>query len=187
MSAASIALRRSPLLTTSSALPRARQLVSHFIRPHPSFSQTAFKMAKDQSRGEETTGLSEWKQRPPYRIHEKNEDFDVKYEANCHCGKVRYQLSRREPLDSKLCHCTTCQTQHGKHCHTRLSSTCMTNTLQLHHFSGPPFSTRPTSTSPMATTISNGTTLLRNLSIISSLAKYAVRTAIPPSWTRAAT
>jgi hypothetical protein len=57
--------------------------------------------------------MSEWKQRPPYRIHEKNEDFDVKYEANCHCGRVQYQLSRREPLDSKLCHCTTCQTQHG--------------------------------------------------------------------------
>lgn len=69
---------------------------------------------KDQSRGQETTGKSEWKQRPPYRVHEKNEDFDVKYEANCHCGKVQYQLSRREPLDSKLCHCTTCQTQHGK-------------------------------------------------------------------------
>jgi hypothetical protein len=68
---------------------------------------------KDQSRGQETTGMSEWKQRPPYRVHEKNEDFDVKYEANCHCGKVQYQLSRREPLDSKLCHCTTCQTQHG--------------------------------------------------------------------------
>ncbi|CAN9079416.1 unnamed protein product [Alternaria alternata] len=68
---------------------------------------------KDQSRGQETTGKSEWKQRPPYRVHEKNEDFDVKYEANCHCGKVQYQLSRREPLDSKLCHCTTCQTQHA--------------------------------------------------------------------------
>jgi hypothetical protein len=70
-------------------------------------------MDKDQSRGESTTGISEWKQRPPYRVHDKAEDFDVKYEANCHCGKVKYQLSRREPLDSKLCHCTTCQTQHG--------------------------------------------------------------------------
>jgi hypothetical protein len=70
-------------------------------------------MDKDQSRGESTTGISEWKQRPPYRIHEDGKDFDVKYEANCHCGKVKYQLSRREPLDSKLCHCTTCQTQHG--------------------------------------------------------------------------
>lgn len=71
-------------------------------------------MDKNQSRGESTTGISEWKQRAPYRVHEKNDDFEVKYEANCHCGKVKYQLSRREPLDSKLCHCTTCQTQHGE-------------------------------------------------------------------------
>jgi hypothetical protein len=71
-------------------------------------------MDKDQSRGESTTGISEWKKRAPYKIHDNGENFDVKYEANCHCGKVQYQLSRREPLDSKLCHCTTCQTQHGK-------------------------------------------------------------------------
>lgn len=70
-------------------------------------------MDKDQSRGTETTGLSEWKQRPPYRIHEPNDKFNALYEANCHCGKVKYQISRKEPLDSKLCHCTTCQTQHG--------------------------------------------------------------------------
>lgn len=70
-------------------------------------------MDKDQSRGESTTGVSEWKQRAPYRVHEPNEHFDTKYEANCHCGRVKYQLSRREPLDSKLCHCTTCQTQHA--------------------------------------------------------------------------
>ena len=71
-------------------------------------------MDKDQSRGESTTGISEWKQRAPYAIHKKADDFEAKYTANCHCGKVEYQLSRREPLDSKLCHCTTCQTQHGQ-------------------------------------------------------------------------
>ncbi|TKX26755.1 putative lutathione-dependent formaldehyde-activating enzyme [Elsinoe australis] len=70
-------------------------------------------MDKDQARGQETEGLSQWKQRPPYRIHEPNENFKVRYEASCHCGKVKYQLSREEPLDSKLCHCTTCQTQHA--------------------------------------------------------------------------
>ncbi|KZV68838.1 hypothetical protein PENSPDRAFT_581773 [Peniophora sp. CONT] len=60
-----------------------------------------------------TEGKHEWKTRPPYRIHESNDKFDVKYEANCHCERVHYQLSRAEPLDSKLCHCTTCQTQHA--------------------------------------------------------------------------
>lgn len=78
------------------------------------------KMMKDQAKGHhqarpgETEGLSEWKKRAPYKIHESNEDFKVRYEASCHCGRVKYQLSREEPLDSKLCHCTTCQTQHGK-------------------------------------------------------------------------
>lgn len=57
--------------------------------------------------------IPEWKKRAPYHIHKKSEDFDVRYEASCHCGKVEYQLSREKPLDSKLCHCTTCQTQHG--------------------------------------------------------------------------
>lgn len=118
MSAPSIALRRLPLFSSSSALPRAQLLTSHLTRHHRAFAQTAcartaIKMDKDQNQGESTSGISEWKQRPPYRVHEKNENFDVKYEANCHCGKVAFQLSRREPLDSKLCHCTTCQTQHG--------------------------------------------------------------------------
>ncbi|RMY05285.1 hypothetical protein D0868_06490 [Hortaea werneckii] len=56
----------------------------------------------------------QWKFRAPYRVHEPNEGFKARYDASCHCGKVKYQLSREEPLDSKLCHCTTCQTQHGE-------------------------------------------------------------------------
>jgi len=59
------------------------------------------------------SGIEEWKKRAPYRIHDKNEDFKHLYEASCHCGAVEYELSRKEPLDSKLCHCTTCQTQHA--------------------------------------------------------------------------
>ncbi|KAF2402924.1 hypothetical protein EJ06DRAFT_472823 [Trichodelitschia bisporula] len=70
-------------------------------------------MDQDVAREETTEGINEWKKRPPYRIHEDNEKFPVKYEASCHCGKVKYQLSRQEPLDSKLCHCTTCQKQHA--------------------------------------------------------------------------
>jgi hypothetical protein len=72
-------------------------------------------MDMNQARGESTTGLSEWKKRAPYRIHGPNEQFQTRYEANCHCGRVKYQLSRQKPLDSKLCHCTTCQTQHGQY------------------------------------------------------------------------
>ncbi|CAK4017065.1 glutathione-dependent formaldehyde-activating, GFA [Lecanosticta acicola] len=57
--------------------------------------------------------VEEWKKRAPYCIHESNDGFKARYEASCHCGKVQYELSREEPLDSKLCHCTTCQTQHA--------------------------------------------------------------------------
>lgn len=63
-------------------------------------------------------GVEEWKKQPPYKIHHNKttngDDFKTRYEASCHCGKVEYQLSREVPLDSKLCHCTTCQTQHGE-------------------------------------------------------------------------
>ncbi|KAL8729149.1 MAG: hypothetical protein Q9181_005095 [Wetmoreana brouardii] len=57
--------------------------------------------------------LNEWKHRAPYRVHDKAENFNVRYEGSCHCGKVRYQLSREKPLDAKYCHCTTCQKIHG--------------------------------------------------------------------------
>ncbi len=55
----------------------------------------------------------EWKHREPYRIHDSDEGFEVKWKGGCHCGKVKYQLSREKPLASKYCHCTTCQRLHG--------------------------------------------------------------------------
>lgn len=58
--------------------------------------------------------LNQWKHRPPYKVHDNNANFNARYEASCHCGKVKYQLSREKPLDSKYCHCTTCQKLHGK-------------------------------------------------------------------------
>ena len=77
-------------------------------------ARTPIKMDEQQARGQHSAQVDQWKQRAPYRIHEPNDKFNALYEANCHCGKVKYQLNREEPLDSKLCHCTTCQTQHGK-------------------------------------------------------------------------
>ena len=80
---------------------------------------TSSRMAADPNKmveapnGEKVPETELWKYRAPYRVHDKQEDFDVKCEGNCHCGKVKFQLSRDTPLASKLCHCTTCQTQHG--------------------------------------------------------------------------
>jgi hypothetical protein len=70
-------------------------------------------MTPEEKKQEEKTGLNDWKTKAPYKLHDSNEHFEARYEAACHCGKVEYELSREEPLDSKLCHCTTCQTQHG--------------------------------------------------------------------------
>lgn len=58
---------------------------------------------------------NQWKFRAPYRVHEDNDgdNFPVRYEGGCHCGRVKYQLSREKPLNAKYCHCTTCQVMHG--------------------------------------------------------------------------
>ena len=54
-----------------------------------------------------------WKHRAPYRIHTSTDDFNPRYTAQCHCGRVQYQLAREKPLDATYCHCTACQQQHG--------------------------------------------------------------------------
>lgn len=102
----------------STARPRPFFTIRPLIvsNPHAKRSFTAsFAMDADQAKGKsELPDKDQWKSKPPYKLHEPNEHFKARYEASCHCGKVKYQLSRQEPLDSKLCHCTTCQTQHGK-------------------------------------------------------------------------
>ncbi|KAH8656531.1 Mss4-like protein, partial [Tricladium varicosporioides] len=56
----------------------------------------------------------EWKFRAPHEVHEKNvHNFKALYEGSCHCGRVQYQLSREKPLDTKYCHCSTCQKHSG--------------------------------------------------------------------------
>ncbi|MCJ1246851.1 hypothetical protein MMC30_004060 [Trapelia coarctata] len=70
-------------------------------------------MSTTKGNGDGDKNIDEWKTRVPYRIHEKNEDFEAIYEASCHCGRVRYQLSKDRPLDAKYCHCSTCQRLHG--------------------------------------------------------------------------
>ena len=81
------------------------------------YTSSTLTMSNKGSQSESTSGIHEWKKRVPYRVHDANEHFKFLYEASCHCGKVQYQLAREKPLDSKLCHCTTCQTQHGNSPH----------------------------------------------------------------------
>ncbi len=41
-----------------------------------------------------------------------DDGFVAKYAARCHCGCVRYDVCA-DPVDSKICHCKTCQVLHG--------------------------------------------------------------------------
>ncbi|KAI1327809.1 Mss4-like protein [Xylariaceae sp. FL0255] len=56
---------------------------------------------------------NDWQNRPPYRTVHANEKFEKKYTAHCHCGRVKYWLSRDKPLAAKFCHCIDCQALHG--------------------------------------------------------------------------
>lgn len=78
-------------------------------------SETQPKSEAHQHQAGSTThrDLDEWKHREPYRIHQSGEKFPVKWRGGCHCGRVKFQLSRERPLVSKYCHCTTCQRLHG--------------------------------------------------------------------------
>ena len=101
------------------SLSRLRTLppLVHHLRPgtRPSLlSINYFRLTPSHKAHESNMSLDEWKTRAPYRIHENTEDFKVRYEGSCHCGRVKYQLSRETPLAAKYCHCTTCQTLHGK-------------------------------------------------------------------------
>ncbi|KAI1138628.1 Mss4-like protein [Hypoxylon sp. FL0543] len=78
--------------------------------------------AKGVTRGEFETGAEtgairddseDWKTKPPYRTAPANEHFDKKWTAHCHCGRVKYWLSRDKPLATKFCHCVDCQSLHG--------------------------------------------------------------------------
>lgn len=158
-------------------------------------------MDQQQACGESTEGINEWKKRAPYRIHEPNEKFPVRYDANCHCGKVKYQLSRQEPLGSKLCHCTTCQTQHG--IARRLIPNVMLQLyhlirnpfidldgigltlLQPHPFNGQQYSTRKTLTLWMGIITWSGTIRPKRPQNTSCHVRCGARIATVRSWMRA--
>ena len=107
-------------LTSRTTIPASRTLSRVNTLPFHTSSRTMAQQAStyrsNGDNGDEgnTEGENnEWKHRAPYKVHDNDPNFHARYEASCHCGKVRYQLSREKPLDSKYCHCTTCQKLHG--------------------------------------------------------------------------
>jgi hypothetical protein len=116
---------------------------------------------RQQPNGDMVSEKEEWKYRAPYKIHDTGEGFETKYEGGCHCGKVQFQLRRDAPLASKLCHCTTCQSQHGTYSlhFPKAKRTFWQFKLifvQPHLSNGPQSFTRRTLISVTATMISNG-------------------------------
>ena len=89
----------------------ASRALPYLYRPNQSTLNTLH--TSSTKMGEEQKDLDAWKYRAPYKVHENDPNFKVRYEGSCHCGKVQYQLSREKPLDAKYCHCSTCQTLHG--------------------------------------------------------------------------
>lgn len=87
---------------------------SHLRRPYrttPTMTEKQKKQApgdRENLEGKE----NEWKFRHPYTVHD-NGDMGPHYDGSCHCGRVKYQLKKKEPLEAKFCHCTTCQVLHG--------------------------------------------------------------------------
>ena len=102
--------RRIPAVTVSSKSPFAhKRQISNMTKKEDAHQY--------QSGSSTDRDIDQWKHREPYRVHEKADNFDVKWEGQCHCGKVQYQLSREKPLAAKYCHCTTCQRLHGVSIH----------------------------------------------------------------------
>lgn len=54
-----------------------------------------------------------WQLDHPYCVPTPKEISEAKWEGLCHCGQIRFFLSREEPLNSKYCHCSDCQTMHA--------------------------------------------------------------------------
>ena len=106
---------------TSKPITRLNQVFNHTWQRNMSNS-TYTANGENGDPGSTEGELNQWKHRAPYRVHDKAEGFKVRYQGSCHCGKVQYQLSREKPLDSKYCHCTTCQKIHGKSCPTFTTS-----------------------------------------------------------------
>ncbi|KAI0599135.1 Mss4-like protein [Biscogniauxia sp. FL1348] len=81
--------------------------------PSPSSPQHLFHTTSSSRAMESNTNNSDWKNRAPYRTTDPDPDPKKQYTARCHCGRVRYWLSRDRPLAAKFCHCVDCQALHG--------------------------------------------------------------------------
>lgn len=87
----------------------------HNNPPDPSQDKRSDGTEPHQHQAGSTTHRPEdqWKFRPPYSLASPSDSIPVKWRGKCHCGAIRYSISRARPLAAKYCHCTTCQRLHG--------------------------------------------------------------------------
>lgn len=50
---------------------------------------------------------------PSYTLASPSNLFKRVYTGSCFCEKVKFEISREHPLDTKYCHCKGCQVLHG--------------------------------------------------------------------------
>jgi hypothetical protein len=102
-----------PTTTLQSIPSRARPISTSTTNKMPSSTSASGDTISNSKQQSASGANHDWKHNPPYRIHDNGDNFPVKHEASCHCGRVKYRLRREKPLAAKYCHCTTCQTIHG--------------------------------------------------------------------------
>lgn len=73
----------------------------YYLKCHTWFNLLYFKNMSDQN----------WKTKPPYQ--KPDQSFNKVLQGACHCGQVKYWLSKDGPLASKYCHCNDCKVIHG--------------------------------------------------------------------------
>lgn len=81
----------------------------------PRITQLPYRVSLPPSKKKMTANepREDWQKQPPYRPISQDPGFAAKHTGSCHCGRVRYSLSRDRPLSSKYCHCRDCQALHG--------------------------------------------------------------------------
>ena len=111
----SFSIPRVPAIRPLGTLFLHRNITTFYPTMAPSKSEKEAAKKSSSNPSHELEGeKNEWKFRAPYKVHSNEDDkFKALYEGGCHCGRVKYQLSRKKPLDSKYCHCSTCQVLHG--------------------------------------------------------------------------
>lgn len=106
-------LRSNFVTRSSSILCRRTNMSEDKSQDPPQTRQSHNAAHADVKDMKDVPETEQWKYRAPYTIHEPSDGFKAIYTGQCHCGQVKFELNRDQPLACKYCHCVDCQVQHG--------------------------------------------------------------------------